>query len=42
LVIGGEEKLIKSVKVPIEGIRGYDSGVPVLDFTLGMRGNGTL
>lgn len=36
------EELIKSVNVPIEGIRVYDNGVPVLDFTVAMRGNGTL
>jgi hypothetical protein len=36
------EELFKSVKVPIDGIRVYDKGVPILDFTVAMRGNGTL
>ena len=33
------EELLSSVKVPIEGIRVYDNGVQVLDFTVAMRGS---
>lgn len=33
------EALLESVNVPIEGIRVYDSGIQVLDFTVAMRGN---
>lgn len=33
------EDLLRTVKVPIEGIRVYDNGVQVLDFTVAMRGN---
>lgn len=33
------EELVKSVNVPIEGIRVYNNGVQILDFTVAMRGN---
>lgn len=33
------EELLKSVNVPIDGIRVYDNGVQILDFTVAMRGN---
>jgi hypothetical protein len=33
------EELLKSVKVPIEGIRVYDNGTQILDFVVAMRGN---
>lgn len=33
------EELVKSANVPIEGIRVYDNGVQILDFTVAMRGS---
>lgn len=33
------EELLKSVKVPIEGVRVYDNGVQILDFSVAMRGS---